>query len=224
MRTIAQLFGKSPFGPLQEHIKKTKACIDLVPSLFDAVFREDTEEIQRITDHVSKLEHQADIIKNEIRDHLPRSLFMPVSRSDFFSVLSQMDSIPDSVEDLCVMLTVRKMIVPEELAQDLRDFLGKSLAVFHRTFEVVEQVEHLLGSAFGGPDADRLFEHINDIGMLEWETDKAQFVLVKHMYSIEDRMDPVSIFQWSKIFQKIGDLANFSEKTADRLRALLSKG
>ena len=60
--------------------------------------------------------------------------------------------------------------------------------------------------------------------MLEWETDKAQFVLVKHMYNIEDRMDPVSIFQWSKIFQKIGDVANFSEKTADRLRALLSKG
>ena len=224
MRTIAQLFGKSPFGPLHEHIKKTKACIDLVPPLFDAVFKEDTEEIQRITDRVSKLEHQADIIKNEIRDHLPRSLFMPVSRSDFFSVLSQMDSIPDSVEDLCVMLTLRKMIVPEELAEDLRDFLGKSLTVFHRTYEVVKEVERLLGSAFGGPDADRLFERINDIGMLEWETDKAQFVLVKHMYNIEDRMDPVSIFQWSKIFQKIGDLANFSEKTADRLRALLSKG
>ncbi len=224
MRTIAQLFGKSPFGPLNEHMKKTKECIDLVPPLFDAVFREDMEEIQRITDRVSKMEHEADVIKNEIRDHLPRSLFMPVSRSDFFSVLSQMDSIPDSVEDLCVMLTLRKMIVPEELAHDLRDFLDKSLSVFYRTFEAVEDVERLLGSAFGGPDADRLFDRINEIGMLEWETDKAQCVLVKHMYDIEDRVDPVSIFQWSKIFQKIGDLANFSEKTADRLRALLSKG
>ncbi len=224
MRTIAQLFGKSPFGPLIEHMKKTKECIDLVPPLFDAVFREDMEEIQRITDRVSKMEHEADVIKNEIRDHLPRSLFMPVSRSDFFSVLSQMDSIPDSVEDLCVMLTLRRMTVPEELKGDLQDFIDKSLSVFYRTFEVFEEMEGLLGTTFGGPDAEKVFERINEIGMLEWEADKAQFGLVKHMFDIEDRVDPVSIFQWSKIFQKVGDLANYSEKTADRLRALLSKG
>jgi uncharacterized protein Yka (UPF0111/DUF47 family) len=44
------------------------------------------------------------------------------------------------------------------------------------------------------------------------------------MFDIEDQLDPISIFQWSKILQKIGDLANFAEKTADRLRTLLSKG
>ena len=59
MRTIAQLFGKSPFGPLHEHIKKTKACIDLVPPLFEAVFREDTEEIQRLTDRVIVLDRKS---------------------------------------------------------------------------------------------------------------------------------------------------------------------
>ncbi|MEE8110272.1 MAG: TIGR00153 family protein [bacterium] len=224
MRTIAQLFGKSPFGPLQEHMKKSKECIDLVRPLFDAVLRGNTEEVQRITDRVSKLEHDADVIKNEIRDHLPRSLFMPVGRSDFFSVLSQMDSIPDSVEDLCVMLTLRRMTVPDELKEDLQDFIDKSLSVFYRTFEVFEEMEGLLGTTFGGPDAEKVFERINEIGMLEWEADKAQFGLVKHMFDIEDRVDPVSIFQWSKIFQKVGDLANYSEKTADRLRALLSKG
>jgi predicted phosphate transport protein (TIGR00153 family) len=224
MRSIAQLFGKSPFGPLQEHMKKSKECVDLVRPLFEAVSRRDTEEIQRITDRVSKLEHEADVIKNEIRDHLPRTLFMPVGRSDFFSVLSQMDSIPDTVEDLCVLLTLRKMTLPQALEEDLRDLLDKSLATFYRTSEVFEEVEQLLGSPFGGSDNERVFERINEIGMLEWETDKSQFTVVKHMFDIEDQLDPISIFQWSKILQKIGDLANFAEKTADRLRALLSKG
>jgi len=224
MRTIAQLFGKSPFGPLQEHMKKSKECVDLVPPLFEAVFREDTAEIQRITDRVSKLEHAADVIKNQIRDHLPRTLFMPVGRSDFFSVLSQMDSIPDTVEDLCVLLTLRKMTLPKDLEADLKDFLDKSLATFYRTSEVFQEVEQLLGSPFGGGDNQKVFDRINEIGMLEWETDKSQFTVVKHMFDIEDQLDPISIYQWSKIIQKIGDLANFSEKTADRLRALLSKG
>ncbi len=223
MRSIAQLFGKSPFGPLHEHMKKSKECVDLVTPLLEAVIKRDPDEIQRITERVSKVEHQADVIKNEIRDQLPRTLFMPVSRSDFFSVLSQMDSIPDSVEDLCVLLSLRRMTLPEDLEQDLRDFLSQSLAVFYRTYDVVEEVEGLLGTAFGGPDAEAIHNQINEIGQLEWAADKSQFVLVKHMYDIEDRMDPVSIYQWSKIFQKIGDLANFSEKTADRLRALLSK-
>ncbi|MFQ5913038.1 MAG: TIGR00153 family protein [Nitrospinota bacterium] len=224
MRSIVQLFGKSPFEPLYEHMKKTKECVELVSPLFEALYRGDNEEIQRISDRVSKLEHDADIIKNEIRDHLPRTLFMPVSRSDFFSVLSQQDAIPDSVEDLCVLLTLRPMTVPEELKEGLGDFLEKSLKVFYRTFEVVEQVERLLGSAFGGPDVEKIHARINEIGMLEWEADKAQFALVKHMFGMEDRVDPVSIFLWSKIFQELGELSNYSEKTADRLRALLSKG
>lgn len=224
MRTIAQLFGKSPFGPLQAHMKKTKECIDLVRPLFEALYRGDAEEIQRISDRVSKLEHEADIIKNKIRNHLPRTLLMPVSRSDLFSVLSQQDSIPDAVEDLCVLLTLRRTVVPEELREGLREFLDKSLKVFDRTFAVMEEVERLLAAHFTSSDPAKIFEGINEIGMLEWETDKAQFTLVKHMFDIEDRLDPVTIFQLSKIFQKVGDLANFSEKTADRLRTLLSQG
>ena len=223
MRSISELFGKSPFGPLLEHIKKTKECVDLVDPLITAVIKKDFDSIEKITDRVSKLEHEADIIKNEIRDQLPRTLFMPVSRSDFFAVLATMDSIPDSVEDLCVLLSLRRMLLPSELEQDLRHFLKESLTVFYRTNDVIEQVEELVGSAFGGFDTHTLYEKINEINQLEWAADKSQFVLVKHMHDIEEQMDPVSIYQWSKIFQKIGDLANFSEKTADRLRALFSK-
>ena len=42
---------------------------------------------------ISKQEHEADIIKNEIRNHLPKSIFLPVSRSDTLSFLKEQDAI-----------------------------------------------------------------------------------------------------------------------------------
>ena len=201
----------------------TQDAVGSILTAIDGVIKKDFDSIEKIAERVSKLEHEADIIKNEIRDQLPRTLFMPVSRSDFFTVLATMDSIPDSVEDLCVLFSLRRMLLPSELEQDLLHFLKESLTVFYRTNDVIEQVEDLVGSAFGGFDTQTLYEKINEINQLEWAADKSQFVLVKHMHDIEEQMDPVSIYQWSKIFQTIGDLANFSEKTADRLRTLFSK-
>ena len=34
MRTIARLFGKSPFSPLQTHMKKVSACIKKLSEIF----------------------------------------------------------------------------------------------------------------------------------------------------------------------------------------------
>ena len=37
MSLIAELFGKSPFGPLVEHSKKVHECVELVKPLLEAL-------------------------------------------------------------------------------------------------------------------------------------------------------------------------------------------
>ena len=69
MRAIVQLFSKSPFGPLQEHLKKVGDCVELVKPLFQALLDNDDESLRSTAKQISKLEHSADEIKNEIRDN-----------------------------------------------------------------------------------------------------------------------------------------------------------
>src|SRR5690606_23053950 len=82
VRSILGLFAKSPFGPLAEHTQRVHDTVVLLRPLMEAFIEGDWARTQEIYERISRLEHDADVIKNDIRDHLPKSLFLPVDRGD----------------------------------------------------------------------------------------------------------------------------------------------
>ena len=221
MRAIVQLFSKSPFGPLQEHLIKVGDCVELVKPLFQALLDNDDESLRSIAKQISKLEHSADEIKNEIRDNLPRNIFMPVNRSDFLNLLSQQDSIADTVEDIAFLLTVRKTNCPESWRDSLLSYVHKCVNVFNDTSEIYESLDSLVQSGMTGSEANTVLKKINEIGMKEWEVDKTQFEMLSNMFSMEDDMRPADLFWWSKIFKELGDIGNYSEKSVNSIRMMI---
>ena len=221
MRAIVQLFSKSPFGPLQEHLKKVGDCVELVKPLFQALLDNDDESLRSTAKQISKLEHSADEIKNEIRDNLPRNIFMPVNRSDFLNLLSQQDSIADTVEDIAFLLTVRKTNCPESWRDSLLSYVHKCVNVFNETSEIYESLDSLVQSGMPGSEASAVLKKINDIGLKEWEVDKTQFEMLSNMFSMEDEMKPADLFWWSKIFKELGDIGNYSEKSVNSIRMMI---
>ncbi|KPK33377.1 MAG: hypothetical protein AMK70_09475, partial [Nitrospira bacterium SG8_35_1] len=107
MNIIQELFGKSPFGPLVEHTKKVHECVEMIRPLMEALVNENYDEIRRLQDQVSRLEYEADTIKHNVREHLPRRYFMPVERVDLERIISSQDNIADKAEDFAVILTLR---------------------------------------------------------------------------------------------------------------------
>ena len=212
---------KSPFGPLQEHLKKVGDCVELVKPLFQALLDNDDESLRSTAKQISKLEHSADEIKNEIRDNLPRNIFMPVNRSDFLNLLSQQDSIADTVEDIAFLLTVRKTNCPESWRDSLLSYVHKCVNVFNETSEIYESLDSLVQSGMTGSEASAVLKKINDIGLKEWEVDKTQFEMLSNMFSMEDEMKPADLFWWSKIFKELGDIGNYSEKSVNSIRMMI---
>ena len=221
MRAIVQLFSKSPFGPFQEHLKKVGDCVELVKPLFQALLDNDDESLRSTAKQISKLEHSADEIKNEIRDNMPRNIFMPVNRSDFLNLLSQQDSIADTVEDIAFLLTVRKTNCPESWRDSLLSYVHKCVNVFNETSEIYGSLDSLVQSGMTGSEASAVLKKINDIGLKEWEVDKTQFEMLSNMFSMEDEMKPADLFWWSKIFKELGDIGNYSEKSVNSIRMMI---
>ena len=112
---FASLFGRSPFKPMQRHIKVVARCAGEVPGLFEALSAGDQTKVAAIKDQIFALEQEADDIKNELRAHLPKSLLMPVDRRDLLEVLDMQDSIADTAQDIAGLLVERPMEVPESL-------------------------------------------------------------------------------------------------------------
>ena len=70
MATIGKLFGKSPFGPLQEHMVIVKECVDYIIPFFEAVINKDKKSVKEIAEKIFVLEDKADDIKNDLRDQI----------------------------------------------------------------------------------------------------------------------------------------------------------
>ena len=193
----------------------------MVKPLFQALLDNDDESLRSTAKQISKLEHSADEIKNEIRDNMPRNIFMPVNRSDFLNLLSQQDSIADTVEDIAFLLTVRKTNCPESWRDSLLSYVHKCVNVFNETSEIYESLDSLVQSGMTGSEASAVLKKINDIGLKEWEVDKTQFEMLSNMFSMEDEMKPADLFWWSKIFKELGDIGNYSEKSVNSIRMMI---
>jgi len=221
--TILNLFGKSPFKPLQEHLEKVKECLEQIEPLFNSLYKQDFKELKAISKKIMKLEHQADKIKDKIRDNLPKNMFLAVDRRDLLNLLSAQDSVCDAVEDLAVVLNLREMTVPEKLKPLLTDLTKKVVMVGNQSASVILELNTLLEASFGGPEAEKVIKMIGEVSTTEWEADKIQYKLAQTMFKIEKELDPVSIFMWMKIFQTVSEIADASEKVTKLLRLFLSK-
>lgn len=216
-------FRESPFVPLNAHMQKVRECVALVEPMFESLRKRDYEGLQALTHQVFKLEHEADTIKDEIRQRIPKSFYLPIYRGDLLAYLKLQDAIADSVEDLGAILTIKRLELPAALADDVMGYVRAVLAVCELLFGCTDHLADLVSDDFGGEKAQQIFELIAQADRAEWKADKVQYLLAQKLFSLEDEIRATDIFLWSHAFQELGTLANHADKTGDRLRRMLVK-
>jgi predicted phosphate transport protein (TIGR00153 family) len=214
---------ESPFEPLGRHMDQVRACVDLVLPIFECVRRQDYDELKRLSEQVFKAEHEADKIKDEIRRTIPKAFSLPVYRGDLLAYLHIQDDIADSVEDLAFQLMIKKLRMPEPLAEDIFGYVRQVLHVCELLVQATDQLKELAEEDFGGPRAENVLEKVGQADQGEWEADKLQFHLAQRLFAMEDELKATDIFLWSGIFQNLGALANHADKTGERLRRMLAR-
>lgn len=221
MSIISKLFGKSPFEPLYQHMLKVKECVDLVRPLMDAFLNEEDKKVEGFAKKIFKAEHEADLVKKELRNQLPKSIFLPVARGDLLRFLKEQDNIADSAEDLAVLITLRKTRVPEELKKELKDFVDKVIETYEMAMRVSSEIKLLAETSFTGTEAHKVTQLIEELKVDEWEADKAQMIVAKKLFSIEEKLDPITLVMLMNIFKELGILANHAENAGDQMRMML---
>lgn len=221
---MKELFGKSPFGPLVEHTRKVHACVKYVRPLLEACVKEDYDEIHRLQDIVSKLEYEADQVKHDIREHLPRRYFLPVDRGDLEEFLHCQDEIADSAQDFAVVLLIRKTQIHPALVPEFYEFVDQVLKVCDTLMAAAEELPALAEASFGGAEAKSILQRISGLGEGEWLADRMQRKLSQHIYSIEKELDPVTILFYERMLNTLSGIANAAENTGDLLRQMIVKG
>ena len=223
MRTIFSMFAKSPFKPLVSHIDLVQECVNQIIPLFEFLQARDYQKVEETSKRIEKLEHKADKIKDDIRSHLPQSIFLPVDKRDFMRLLSAQDDIADAVEDLAVLLRIKNLEIPGTLNESLMDLAHHVVGAASEACRMIRELEDLLEASFGGAEAEKVEKMAQNLGTAEWEADKKQFLLAQQLFSLGDQLNAADLLLMNEVVKKLGGVADEAEKIGKTLRIFLAR-
>lgn len=221
--TIANLFARSPIKPLQQHIEVVGRCAAEVVTLFECLIKDDDAALQEVVDDIFALESEADAIKHDLREHLPKSLFMPVERGDILKILDLQDQIADTAQDIAGLLQVRKFEVPESFEEPLIALVRRCVDACVLCEKIINELDELLVVGFRGRETEIVGDMITELNKIESDTDQMGTDLSRLLFSMEGQISDVSLILWSRLIRDIGGMADYAEMVGNRLRLLLAR-
>lgn len=220
---FSAIFGRSPFQPLLEHIVKVDDCAEELLPFFEATLANDWIQAGIHRESITRLEHEADDLKTELRLNLPNTLFLPVSRSDLLDLISAQDKIANKARDISGIMMGRKMQVPSTLAQPMRDYLRTSVACVSQAREALEELKGLLESGFGRTVSDVIDNLVRELHHLEHQVDAQQVAIRRQLFELEAELPPVDVMFLYRIIDGIAGLSDRAERVGSRLQIMTAK-
>lgn len=220
---FVSLFGRSPIGPMQQHMSKAHECAAQLVPLFQAVIAEDWQRVARIQQDMASLEDEADRLKKSVRRHLPKSLFLPVPRSDLLELLSVQDKVANRAKDIAGLILGRCMILPVPLQPSMLAYAQRTVDASAKALEAMNELDELLETGFGSREASRVEQLVQEIEDIERDTDRMQIEVRRTLYTLEKELPPVDVVFLYKIIEWIGDVADRAERVGNRLEQLLAR-
>lgn len=221
--SIYSMFGSSPITPLENHIDKVCACVKLLPGFFEAVRDEDWTIASELQAHISKLEHEADELKKDLRLNLPKGLFMPFSRSDVLNLLTEQDRLANIAEDIAGIIIGRHMHLPSALQEPYMIFLHQCIKACLQAQTAINELDELLETGFRGNEVNIVNNMVNKLNDIEHETDTMQVSIRATLFELESGLHPVDVMFLYKVIQWTGDLADRAQSVGSKLQILISR-
>jgi predicted phosphate transport protein (TIGR00153 family) len=223
MGSIFNMFGPSPIKPIEQHIRKAYQCAKQLYPFFESVLKKDWKAAKKIKDKIVSMEKEADLIKRDLRLHLPTGLFLPVSRTDLLELLSAQDRIANKAEDIAGLIISRKMIIPEIMIPAFMPFLHRCLDASKQACKAINELDELLETGFRGSEVKIVEEMILTLDEIEHDCDEKLAEMRHRIFDLEKELSAIDIMFLYKLVQWIGELADHAQTVGGRLQILIAR-
>ncbi len=222
MFKLKDLFEKSPFVSMVEHIEKVSLCLDELEVLLQAVKKKDYATVDKITKTISNYEAEADSIKEEVRKILGGNFYIPFDKNEIMAIVSAQDGVANISKDIAKLFTLRNMVIPKEVEADYDNFSKVVLSVARKGVQTVKHISNLFEVGFKGYEVEKVIMIIKELEEAEELADEEGMAFTRKILTLEGSESPVAIYMWLRIIKVMGDLANISEKLSNKFRLLLN--
>jgi len=220
---FVSLFGRSPIGPMQQHMAKAHECAANLLPFIEASMAGDWSQAEQIQQQMARLEQEADKLKKDVRLNLPKSLFLPVPRSDLLELLSVQDKVANRAEDIVGLMLGRQMQVPAALQPLMREYVARTVDASAQALRAMNELDELLETGFAGREAKLVETLVEELGQIEQDTDRLQVEMRRGLFALEKELPAVDVMFLYQIIDWIGDVADRAQRVGNRLEQLLAR-
>jgi hypothetical protein len=220
---FSRIFSRSPFTAMQEHMSIVNECVHHLSPFFGAVLQRDHTAAKKIYKEIRKLENRADTLKKKLRLQMPKGLFMPVARRDLLELLLVQDQAANQAKDISGLITGRRMEFPESLARLLPAYVKRCEEACQQAGKVINELDELVETGFAGREVELVASIINELDVIEKDTDKMQIKIRATLLKAEKDLPPVDVMFYYKVIESIGEVADISQRIGSRVELLLAK-
>jgi hypothetical protein len=166
---------------------------------------------------------EADVLKKGVRRNLPKSLFLPVPRSDLLELLSVQDKVANRAHDIAGMMLGREMQIPEAVSTLMLTYVQRTVDASAQALKAMNELDELLESGFTGREATLVEALIAELDAIEHETDQLQIAVRRALFKVEKELPPVDVMFLYQIINWIGEVADRAQRVGYRLEQLLAR-
>ncbi|MDC0362493.1 TIGR00153 family protein [Halioglobus sp.] len=221
---LGNLFGRSPIGPIQEHMALADQAAQLLPALFRAMAADDWDSAKQVHKDIVSAESAADKMKRSVRKHLPNNLFLPVPRSDLLTLVGIQDHVANTAKDIAGLVIGRSIRFPEKLQDAAVELAEASAATSAQALSAIQELDELLAVGFTGQEEVRRVEDmLKTLDKLERASDKMAIKMRSALFKLEKDLPPVEVMFLYQIISLVCTVADDAEAVGDRLQILMAK-
>jgi len=197
-------------------------CVSELPTLIEAACAGDLATVEVQQGRISELENEADDLKHALRQHLPRSLFLPVDRRDLLEVLTTQDNIANCAKDIAGLVFGRQMHFPNAFGPQLIAFAHRSVDASRQAERTVKELDELVQTGFRGAEVALVEDMILELDRIEKDTDHIQVTVRANLFALETTLPPIDVIFFYRVIEMVGELADGAQRVGSRLQLMLA--
>jgi hypothetical protein len=196
----------------KKHIKAVEETLDSLEQLLETYKKGDSDDLEKVNDIIHERESEADKIRRSMETEMYRGAFLPNFRGDFLGLVENFDRIANRAEGIADHIILTKIVIPDEIINDLIDQFKMSLKTYRSLKDGAEMLFE---------DLEQAAELVLRTEKLEHDEDSFERNLIKKVYSMD--LELAHKNQLRELVMSIGDIADLSEDCSDRIEIVVLK-
>jgi len=157
-------------------------------------------------------EHEADLLRRDIRVKLTEGAFLPVYREDYLRLADHVDKIANRAEDVGDYLVLTRPRIPDFLREDLARMVERTRQAYEPLINAMTTLDD---------DLDRIGRIREEVAEGEQSVDRMLWDMTKHLFKSD--LDLAQKLHVKGLLDRVAELSNRIEDVADHFEIMLIK-